>query len=74
MQPATPIAMPNGLDPNGMSDQERIAEICSILAAGLVRLHARKSTHLSADRGESWLDSTADRSGHARVATTRGDA
>jgi hypothetical protein len=65
--------MHNALDPSLMTPAERIAEICSILAAGVVRLHARKSSHLSADSGESSLDSTADRRGHARVATTRGD-
>jgi hypothetical protein len=66
--------MSNGLHPHHMTGEERIAEICSILAAGLVRLQARKSTPLSAHHGESSLDSFADRSGHARVATTRGDA
>jgi hypothetical protein len=74
MQPANPIATPNGLDPNHMTAEERIAEVCSILAAGLVRLYARKSSNLSAERGESSLDASAHRSGHARVATTRSDA
>jgi hypothetical protein len=64
----------NPLKPELITPAERIAEICSILAAGLVRLHARKSSSLSADSGESLLDSTADRSGHARIATTRGGA
>jgi hypothetical protein len=74
MQRRDLTAGPNGLDPNMMTPAERIAEVCRILAAGLVRLHARKSTRLSADLGESSLDTSADRSGHARVAMTRGNA
>jgi hypothetical protein len=45
--------------------RERVAEIGEILALGLVRLKARQSSHLSADRGESSLASLADQSGHA---------
>jgi hypothetical protein len=62
--------MSNALDQNLMKPAERIAEVCSILAAGLIRLHARTSSHLSTENGESSLDTSADRSGHARVATT----
>ena len=39
--------------------------IGQILAAGLVRLHARKSSRLSADHGGSSVDFLPDRSGHA---------
>jgi hypothetical protein len=45
--------------------RDRIAEIAEILALGLVRLKARQSSHLSADRGESLLACVADQSGHA---------
>ena len=41
------------LHPNHMTDDERLAEIAEILARGLVRLHARKSSPLSADCGDS---------------------
>jgi hypothetical protein len=40
-----------------------IDEIAEILAAGLVRLRARQSSTLSADRGESSLDFARHRSG-----------
>jgi hypothetical protein len=40
-----------------------IDEIAEILAAGLVRLRARQSSTLSADRGECSLDCTAHQSG-----------
>jgi len=48
-----------------MSADERIAEIAEILALGLMRLHARKSSELSADCGDSSVDLLPDRSGHA---------
>jgi hypothetical protein len=35
---------------------EGLIELCEILAAGLMRLRARQSSALSADRGESFLD------------------
>jgi hypothetical protein len=43
----------------------RIAEIGEILALGLVRLNARKSSQLCATTGESSLACVADQSGHA---------
>jgi hypothetical protein len=54
----------NALDPNQMSAAERITEIAEILAAGLMRLRARESSHISADCGESFLDCGAHQSGH----------
>ena len=39
--------------------------IAEILAAGLMRLHARQSTPLSAHCGDSSLDCAAQQSGHA---------
>jgi hypothetical protein len=44
---------------------DRLAEIAEILAAGLLRLRARKSSELSALSGESLLDCAALQSGHA---------
>lgn len=43
---------------------DRLTEIAEILAAGLMRLHARKSSGKSADLGESSLDCVAHQSGH----------
>jgi len=46
------------------NSQESIqAEIAEILAAGLVRLRARKSRGISADGGESSLDFVSAQSG-----------
>jgi hypothetical protein len=53
------------LDPNRMSPAERLAELGRILAAGLVRLNANKSSDLSADQGESFVDLSLPKSGHA---------
>lgn len=57
--------MHNGVDPGRLSASERLDEIAEILAAGLIRLNARKSSPLSAPRGESSLDCAAHQSSHA---------
>jgi hypothetical protein len=44
---------------------EHLAEIGEILAAGLMRLRARKSSPKSADFGESLLALSGHQSGHA---------
>ena len=44
--------------------RDRLAEIAEILAAGVVRVVARKSSRESAGTGESSLHLTADQSGH----------
>jgi hypothetical protein len=56
----------NPLDPCHMTAAERLDEIADILAAGLMRLRALKSSPLSHDLGESSLDFSPDRRGHAR--------
>jgi hypothetical protein len=48
-----------------LSAQERLDEIAEILATGLMRLHARKSSPKSADFGESSVDFSPHQSGHA---------
>jgi hypothetical protein len=58
--------MYNAIDPRRLSAAERLDEIADILAAGLMRLRARKSSHLSRDSGESSLDFSPDQRGHAR--------
>jgi hypothetical protein len=44
---------------------ERLSEIAEILATGLMRLRARKSSPKSADFGESSVDFSRHQSGHA---------
>jgi hypothetical protein len=56
----------NPLDPCHMTVAERLDEVADILAAGLRRLRARKSSPLSRDHGESSLDFSPDQRGHAR--------
>jgi hypothetical protein len=57
--------MPNALDPNRMTPTERLVELGRILAAGLIRMKAGKSSSLSADRAESSVDMSGMKSGHA---------
>ncbi len=66
--------MYNGIDPGRLSASERLAELADILAAGLIRLKLRKSSHLSADLGESSLDCTAHQSSHADRLKPHGDS
>jgi hypothetical protein len=63
----------NPLHPRHMTAAERLDEIADILAAGLIRLRARKSTPLSRDRGESSLDFSPHQSGHGVVQDSMGD-
>jgi hypothetical protein len=58
--------MHNAIDPRRLSATERLDEIAEILAAGLMRLRARKSTQISPDPGESSLDFSPDQRAHAR--------
>lgn len=58
-------AHPNPVSPDRLTPTERLAELGQFLAAGLMRLHARKSSRLSADRGDSSVDFLPDQSGHA---------
>jgi hypothetical protein len=48
-----------------MSASERLSEAAEILAAGLMRLRARQSSRLSGEREKSFVDFTANQSGHA---------
>jgi hypothetical protein len=63
----------NPLHPSHLSPLERRRELCTILARGVVRLHLRQSSGLSADTGESSLHSAPHRNGHA-TATHRRNA
>ena len=57
--------MANPLNPNRMTPAERLAELGRILAAGLIRMRANKSSPLSADRAETFVDLSGPKSGHA---------
>ena len=57
--------MMSPLHPDRLTPAERLTELAQILALGLMRLHARKSSRLSADRGDSSVDFLPDQSGHA---------
>ncbi|THD70991.1 hypothetical protein E7681_18560 [Thalassobius vesicularis] len=59
----TPISGPNPLCPERMSADARFAEIGRILAAGVVRLNARKSSGLSAANGDGFVDFSPRKSG-----------
>lgn len=62
---------PNALAPALMSPAERRAELCSLLALGLVRLRLRQSSELSAQEENGSLDFTGDQSGHATALQRR---
>lgn len=51
--------------------QIRIVEIADILAAGLMRLVARKSSQIPTDPGESSLDLSATESSHPTLIERR---
>ena len=55
----------NPLNAGRMSPAERLAELGRILAVGLTRLKTNKSSELSADRGECFVDLPPPMSGHA---------
>jgi hypothetical protein len=55
-KPETGNLIPNGLAPQHMSPAERHAEIGRILAAGLRRMWTDKSTHLSPENRDSFVD------------------
>jgi hypothetical protein len=56
--------LPNALDPNLMTAAERLAEIGEILAAGLIRLRARRRDAEARRSGDSSFDFSADQSVH----------
>jgi len=56
--------MTNALHPHSMSAAERLDEIAEILAAGLMRLRARRSSSISGDLGEIRLDFSPGQRGH----------
>jgi hypothetical protein len=57
----------NQLKPEMMTPDERLAELGQILARGLIRLHAREASPLSADDRDSFVDLPPHRSRHANA-------
>lgn len=68
---------PNPIHPDHLTTKERLGELCSILALGILRLRAREhveagqSSDLFDREGESSLDRPARPSGHATRPTQR---
>jgi hypothetical protein len=60
-----PRGMSNPLHPSHMSATGRLAELAEILATGVIRLHAQKSSTKSPENGEISLDLPPDQSGPA---------
>lgn len=61
----SPSCGPNPLSPIHMRPLERRAELCGLLALGLVRLRMRDTAQVSAGHGESSLHSPPDQWRHA---------
>jgi hypothetical protein len=57
--------MSNALQTSLMKLDERLDELAELLAAGLMRLRARKSSALLDNGGESCLDFSPHQRGHA---------
>ena len=55
----------NPLHPRHLKPLERRAELCAILARGLLRLRSTQSTEVFEHRGESSLHYSPEPSGHA---------
>jgi hypothetical protein len=60
-----PIRRPNPLAPSAMTPAERRAELCGLLALGLVRLRMRETGEVSDDTGEGCLHYPPDQCRHA---------
>lgn len=56
---------PNPYPASRMTPAERRAELCRLLALGLIRLHMRDSPQVFETDGESSLHFPPDQSGHA---------
>jgi hypothetical protein len=68
---ATPISGPNPLCADQMSARARLEELGRILAAGVVRLNAARSSDFSAESGDSFVDFSPRKSGGRRAKRIR---
>ncbi len=57
--------MQNALSPELMTPTERLEDVASILAAGLLRLRARETMAVSGEREQVLVDLGPEGSGHA---------
>ena len=62
---------PNTSPPDQMSPTERRAELCAILARGLIRLQMREDSELSGSNREFRLHNSAEQSGTAETLKRR---
>jgi hypothetical protein len=62
------------LGPRLLPYAKRLDEVAEILAAGLMRLHARKSSPLSSHAGEGSLDCAPDQRAHADRTNYEGES
>lgn len=60
-----PTRHANPLPPERMTTTERHAELCQLLARGIIRLHQRERADPVEDNGENCLHFTPDRCRHA---------
>ncbi len=58
---------PNTQPPDQMSPTERRAELCTLLARGLIRLRMRENSELSGNTGEFRLHNSPEQSGTAET-------
>lgn len=65
MTDTRPPRRPNPLSPFRMTPTERRAELCGLLALGLIRLRMRTQAIEERESGDISLHSSIDRSGHA---------
>ena len=63
--PDCPLVGPNLLRPDQMTPADRRAELCGLLARGVIRLRERDRAKLSAKNGESSLHKPTNQSGTA---------
>lgn len=71
-----PVSGPNPLCPERLSPDARLAEVGRILAAGVIRLEARKASPLSAEPGDCFVDFRPRKSGarHGKRIRIRGNS
>ena len=62
---------PNPLSPRKMTPRERRAELCSILALGVIRLKMREAAQLIEETGDFPLHKPCDQSGSADMQNRR---
>lgn len=62
---------PNALPPELMTPAERRAELCRLLAAGLIRLRMQENGQLYESKGEFPLHNSLDQSGSAGPSNRR---